>query len=170
MRKFPAIACLFFAMALNAQKAQDFSGVWHIIPDKVVSKVYLPKTPPDSAPPIPPPPPPDHEYTLEHIRLSGQVLKISGGEAGTTAVYTIDPSGKEVSDPIPDAPGSIRTARSHWSEGKLVTEWKMLRDGEVFMHGTDTRSLTADGQQIVERVIESPRHRADVRLVLEKTK
>ena len=71
---------------------------------------------------------------------------------------------------MPDAPGTIRTASSHWNEGNLVTEWKRLRDGEVFIHGTDTRSLTADGQQIVERVIESPRHRADVRLVLEKTR
>lgn len=170
MRIFPAIACLFFAASLNAQKLQDFSGTWRISPDKVVSKIYLPKTPPDGAPPIPPPPPPDHEYTLEHIRLSGHILKISGGEAGTTAVYTIDPSGKEVSDVIPDAPGSVRTATSHWSDGKLVTEWKMLRNGEVFMHGTDTRTLAPEGQQIVERAIESPRHRADVRLVLERLK
>jgi hypothetical protein len=168
MRIFPAMACLFLATTLHARKVQDFCGTWHINFDKVVSKVYIPKTPPDSAPPIPPPPP-DHQYTLEQIRLSGRILKISGGEAGTTAVYTIDPSGKEVSDPIPDAPGSVRTATSHWSDGKLVTEWKMLRNGELFMHGTDTRSLAPDGQQIVERVIESPRHRADVRLVLERT-
>jgi hypothetical protein len=95
---------------------------------------------------------------------------LRGGEAGTTAVYTIDPSGKEVSDPIPDAPGSVRTSATHWRDGKLVTEWKMLRSGEEFMHGTDTHSLAPDGQQIVERVIESPHHRADVRLVLERAK
>ncbi len=170
MRIFPAVACLFLTATLNAQKLEDFSGTWHINPDKVVSKIHLPKTPPNNAPPIPPPPPPDHEYTLEQIRLSGHILKISGGEAGTTAVYTIDPSGKEVSDVIPDAPGSVRTASTQWRDGKLVTEWKMLRNGEEFMHGTDTRSLAPDGQQIVERVIESPRHRADLRLVLERTK
>jgi hypothetical protein len=36
------------------------------------------------------------------------------------------------------------------------------------MHGTDVHSLTPDGQLIVTRVIESPRHRADVRLVLQR--
>jgi hypothetical protein len=168
MRIVLYVACRFVATSLNAQKLQDFSGTWHINPDKVVSKIYLPKTPPDSAPPIPPLPP-DHEYTLEQMRLSGNILKIAGGEAGTTAVYTIDPSGKEVSDPIPDAPSSMRTATTHWHDGKLVTEWKMLRNGEEFMQGTDTRSLAPGGQQIVERVIQSPRHRADVRLVLERT-
>jgi hypothetical protein len=104
MRIVLYVACRFVATSLNAQKLQDFSGTWHINPDKVVSKIYLPKTPPDSAPPIQPPPP-DQEYTLEQMRLSGNILKIAGGEAGTTAVYTIDPSGKKVSDPIPDAPG-----------------------------------------------------------------
>jgi hypothetical protein len=96
------------------------------------------------------------------------MLKISGGEAGTTAVYTIDPTGKEVSDAIPDAPGSIHIAKTRWDDGKLVTEWKLQRNGETFMHGTDVHSLTPDGQLIVTRVIESPRHRADVRLVLQR--
>jgi hypothetical protein len=36
------------------------------------------------------------------------------------------------------------------------------------MHGTDVHGLTPDGQLIVTRVIESPRHRADVRLVLQR--
>jgi hypothetical protein len=87
---------------------------------------------------------------------------------GTTAVYTIDPSGKEVSDAIPDAPGSVRSASTHWTDGKLVTEWKMQRNGEMFMQGTDVHGITPDGQLIVNRVIESPRHRAEVRLVLER--
>ena len=42
------------------------------------------------APEIPPPPSPEHKYTLEQIHQSGDMLKISGGEAGTTAVYTIE--------------------------------------------------------------------------------
>jgi hypothetical protein len=169
MRVFPAIVCVFLATNLHAQKLQDFTGTWRIDPNQVQERVSVPTTPPDSAPTIPPPPPPNHEYTLEHIRRSRHILRISGGEAGTTTVYTIDPNGKEVSDLVPDAPGSVRIASSHWSGGKLITEWKMVRDGEVFMHGTDTRSLTPDGHQILERVIESPRHRAEVRLVLERT-
>lgn len=168
MRIFPAVIFLFLATTLNAQKPQDFSGTWRIDESKVQENTTLLNTPPNNAPEIPPPPPPDHRYTLEQIRQSGGTLLISGGEAGTTAVYTIDPSGKQVSDPIPDAPGAVRIATSHWSGGKLVTEWEMKRNGEMFMHGTDTRRLTSDGQQIVQRVIESPRHRAEVRLVLER--
>lgn len=130
--------------------------------------VHVLPNPSQAAPAIPPPPPSEHKYTLEEIKQSGPAIKISGGEAGTTAVYTIDPSGKEVSDPIPDAPGSIRVAKSHWDDGKLITEWRMERNGEVFMHGTDTRGLTTDGLQIVDRLIESPRHHAEVHLVLER--
>jgi hypothetical protein len=94
------------------------------------------------------------------------VLKISGGEAGTTAVYTIDPSGKEVSDSI--APDVVRIAKSHWDDGRLVTEWQIERNDEVVIHGTDSRSLTTDDLQIVDRLIESPRHHAEVHLVMER--
>ncbi|MFL6443751.1 MAG: hypothetical protein ACJ713_08065 [Candidatus Sulfotelmatobacter sp.] len=44
----------------------------------------------------------------------------------------------------------------------------MERNGETFMHGTDTRSLTKDGLQVLDRLIESPRHRAEVHLVMQK--
>lgn len=168
MRILLAAVFLLIAPALIAQKLENLSGTWRVDPGRVQEKAAPVKNPPPDSPQIPPPPPPDHKYTLEHISQSGNVLKISGGEAGTTAVYTIDPSGKEVSDPIPDAPGCVRVASSHWDGEKLVTAWKMERNGEVFMHGTDVRSLTSTGEQILERVIESPRHRAEVRLVLER--
>jgi hypothetical protein len=161
---------LFLSSVLSAQTLQGFSGTWRIDPKQVEEKASVVENPPADAPPIPPPPPPNHRYTPEQIRRAGNVLKISGGEAGTTAIYTIDPNGEQVSDPIPDAPGSVRIASTHWSDGKLVTRWKMERNGVTFMHGTDTRSLTADGRQILERVIESPRHKAAVRLVLERVK
>jgi hypothetical protein len=166
MRIFLAAACLFVSTALNAQKLQNFTGTWRVDPNKVQEKATAIKNP-GNAPEIPPPPPQEHKYTIEQISQSGDVLKISGGEAGTTAVYTIDPSGKEVSDTIPDAPGSVRIASTHWKGGNLVTEWKMRRDGEAFMHGTDVHSIAPDGQLIVSRIIESPRHRAEVRLVLD---
>jgi hypothetical protein len=161
--------CLSVSTAVNAQQLQDFTGTWKVDPDKVQEKMTLLNNPPKDAPDTPPPPPAGHKYTLEQIRLDGQVLKISGGEAGTTAVYTIDPSGKEVSDPIPDSsPTIMRIATTSWSEGKLVTKWKTERDGEVFMHGTDVHSLTPDGNLRVTREIESPEHRAQVQLVLGK--
>jgi len=163
------ILCLFLARPVSAQKSQDFVGTWRVDPDKVEEKVTLVESSPGNSPAIPPPPPSDHKYMPELIKAGAEdVLKISGGEAGTTAVYTIDLSGKQVSDPIPDAPGCVRIATSHRSDGKIITEWRMDRDGQTFMHGTDTRSLTPSGQQIVERLIESPRHKAQTRLVMNK--
>ena len=168
MRISAVVFCFCLALASGAQDIRSFSGNWQVDEQKSKEKAVLATHQPSNAPQIPPPPPPSHKYTPENIRQSGQILKISGGEAGTTAVYTIDPSGKEVTDPIPDAPGSVRVAKSHWNGGKLVTEWQMKRDGEVFMHGTDTRHLTTEGLQILERLIESSRHHAEVHLVLER--
>jgi hypothetical protein len=168
MRILLTAICLFIATVLHAQDLRDFTGTWRVDPGKVQEKATPVKNPTGSAPEIPPPPPAEHKYTLEQIHQSGDILKISGGEAGTTTVYTIDPNGKEVSDAIPDAPGSVRVAKTRWDDGKLVTEWKLKRNDETFMHGTDVHSLTPDGQLIVTRVIESPRHRADVRLVLQR--
>ncbi len=168
MRVLVVIVLIVLATAAVSQELREFTGTWAIDPAKVHESAAPAKTPPKDAPETPPPPPSKHEYTLEVIRQSGDVLKISGGEAGTTAVYTIDLSGKQVSDSIPDAPGVLRIANSRREEGRIVTEWKLERNGEIFMHGTDIRTLTSDGHQIVERVIESHRHRAEVRLVLDK--
>ena len=168
MRTSTVVFCFCLVLASTAQDVQRVSGNWQVDEKQSKEKATAVANPPSNAPQIPPPPPTRHKYTPENILQSGQVLKISGGEAGTTAVYTIDPSGKEVTDSIPDAPGSVRVAKSHWDDGRLVTEWKMKRDGEVFMHGTDTRRLKTEDVQIVERLIESPRHHAEVHLVLER--
>lgn len=166
------LAIVVFSLAASLLVAQsphpNLSGKCRIDPTKVQEHATVLANPPQGAPAIPPPPPSEHKYTLEQISQSGEVFKISGGEAGTTAVYTIDPSGKEVSDPIPDVPGSVRVAKSHWKDGTLVTEWRMERNGEVFMHGTDSRSFTPNGLQVLDRVIESQRHRAEVHLVMER--
>jgi hypothetical protein len=61
-------------------------------PEKVQEKSILLNNP-ANAQKIPPPPPSDPKYTLEQIRQSGEVLKISGGEAGTAAVYTLQLNG-----------------------------------------------------------------------------
>jgi hypothetical protein len=169
MRKviFTAV-CFVVAASLDAQSLKQFAGTWRVDPDKSQEKATPLQNPNANAPDLPPPPPSDHKYTLEKIQEAGALLKISGGEAGTTAVYTIDPSGKEVSDPIPDAPGCARVATTRWDKGKLVTEWKMQRNDETFMHGTDVHSLSEDGQLLVTRLIESERHRGEVLLVLKR--
>jgi len=163
--------CLSLTSGVIAQQLQDFTGTWKVDPDKVQEKTTLLDTAPENAPDVPPPPPAGHKYTPEEIKLDGQILRISGGEAGTAAIYTIDPSGKEVSDTIPDSdPITVRIATTKWSEGKLVTKWKMEREGRVFMHGTDVHSLTPEGTLLVTREIESSEHRAQVRLVLGKVR
>jgi hypothetical protein len=162
------VVCFVAAASLNAQTLKQFAGTWRIDPDKSQEKATPLQSPNANAPDIPPPPPSDRNYTLEKIQDAGALLKISGGDAGTTAVYTIDPSGKEVSDAIPDAPGCVRVATTRWDKSKLVTDWKMQRNGETFMHGTDVHSLAEDGQLLVTRSIESERHRAEVLLVLKR--
>jgi hypothetical protein len=162
-----SVFCLVALLLVAQSPHPNFSGKWRIDPTKVQEHATVVANPPQDAPAMPPPPPAGHQFTVEQIDQSGSVLKISGGEAGTTAVYTIDPSGKEVSDSI-GLPGAVRVAKSHWSEGRLVTEWRMERNGEVVMHDTDTRSLTTNGLQIVDRQIESPRHHAEVHLVMER--
>jgi hypothetical protein len=161
-----SVFCLAASLLAAQSSRPNFSGKWRIDPTRLQEHAALVANPPQGVPAIPPPPPPDHQYTIEQIEQSGSVLKISGGEAGTTAMYTIDPSGKEVSDSI--GPEMARVAKSHWDDGRLVTEWQMQRNGEIVMHGTDTRSLTTDGLQIVDRLIESPRHHAKVHLVMER--
>src|SRR5438128_10046640 len=115
---------VFVATIASAQNLQSFSGTWRVDAGKSQEKAIPLKNPPSGAPQTPPPPPANHEYTLEQIRQTDDVLKISGGEAGTTAIYTIDLSGKQVSDPIPDAPGVERIGSSHSEDGKIGTQWK----------------------------------------------
>jgi hypothetical protein len=105
-----SVFCLA-ALLLAAQSShQNFSGKWRIDPTKVQEHATVVPSPPPGAPAIPPPPPPEHRYIVEQIKQSGSVLKVSGGEAGSSAVDTIDPSGKEVSDSI--GPGVVRVAKS----------------------------------------------------------
>src|SRR5690349_17292923 len=118
MQRYGIGICVFVAIAAGAQNLEKFSGTWRVNDASSHEKAVPVKNPPSGAPEIPPPPPVNHQYTLEQIQQSGRILKISGGEAGTTAVYTIDLSRNQVSDTIPDAPGVVGTASSHWDHGK----------------------------------------------------
>ncbi len=89
MRVFVMVLIVLLTAAVS-QELRGFAGTWAIDPAKVHESAAPAKTPPKDAPETPPPPPSKHEYTLEVIRQSGDLLKISGGQAGTTAVYTID--------------------------------------------------------------------------------
>lgn len=169
MRKVMLAAICFLAVgSLNAQSLKNFVGTWRVDPGQSQKKIITVKNPNPNAPdvPPPPPPPPNYTYPLEKIQESGGLLKISGGEVPTTAVYTIDPSGKEVSDAI--HPGIVKIATTRWDDGKLVTYWKIQRNGQTVMHGTDTHSLTKNGQLIVTQSIETGRHRVEAQLVLNR--
>src|SRR5438445_2857867 len=82
MRILLAALCLFATSALNAQNLKEFAGTWRADPDKVQEKATPVKDPTGNAPDIPPPPPPEHKYTLEQIRLSGDILKARAVKLG----------------------------------------------------------------------------------------
>jgi hypothetical protein len=169
MRKVMLTAiCFLVGGSLNAQTLKNFAGTWRVDPSKSQEKVTPLEHPDPNAPdiPPPPPPPPNHTYSLEKIQESGGLLKISGGEVPTTAVYIIDPSGKEVS--YATQPGIAKIATTRWDNGKLITEWKLLRNGQTLMHGTDVHSVTKDGQLIVTKLTETGRTRGEVRLLLNR--
>lgn len=170
MKTFLAAVCLFLAPTLNAQKLQNYSGNWLFDHNRMETKTTLVKVPPKNAPEIPAPPPLSQTETVEVIRLIDNMLRISGGEVGTKTVSRIDPSGKPVSDTVGDMPGVVRIANSHWDNGKLVTDWRMERGGVMLIYGTDVRSLTPDGQQIVTRVVDTPGLRFEVRYALERVR
>src|SRR5260370_11699732 len=115
MRMLLTAVCLFIATVLNAQNLRDFTGSWRVDHSKVQENATPVRNPSGSAPEIPPPPPLSTNTRLSRsINLATR--SISGGEAGTTAAYTIDPTGKEVSDAIPDVPGSVRIATTRFAE------------------------------------------------------
>lgn len=150
MRVFVMVLIVLLTAAVS-QELRGFAGTWAIDPAKVHESAAPAKTPPKDAPETPPPPPSKHEYTLEVIHQSGDLLKISGGEAGTTAVYTIDLSGKQVSDPIPDAPV--------YSASRIVAEKKekLLRSGswkEMAKHSCTARTFAPSPQMVIKRLRE----------------
>lgn len=168
MRILLVAALLLLTQPLYAQKLRDYSGTWRYDPSKVETKIEFVKDPPKDAPVLPAPPPPPQNVTLELIRQSGDVLEISGGEVGANTVFRIDPSGKQVSDPLGDMPGIVRVSVSHWDGGKLVTEWWMKKNGQILVHGFDNRNINSDGQQVVNRVADSAQFHIVTRLFLEK--
>lgn len=71
----------------------------------------------------------------------------------------------------PYGPGALKS-KTRWEGARLVTDWRLERDGKVAVAGTWTRSLAADGKtQIVEVKAEDPRQgrHGSARLVFVKS-
>lgn len=138
------VALLFFvSIGLALDIRQDFSGTW--VPDSTRSTTNkkLKAQPDPKAPPAPPAPPEGSIYPTERIEQKGTNVTITA----------LDEKGNTISTLILSADGMERINKmgtvTHksvtlWEERRLVTEWKLERDGAVFMQGKDIRELSED--------------------------
>lgn len=126
-------------------KGLDFSGRWDL--DKTKSS-------------LPPSSPGD---LTQRIEQSGSGLKISTASkdwqmgqpialtlfALTIPELTITPDNTQSTQRF--GPGELLT-KSHWEDGRLVTDWKLKRDGAEVMAGQWTRSLSKDAKTLTLQV------------------
>jgi hypothetical protein len=138
-------ASLAFAQATKP----NFSGTWQVDPKNSTSKKTLKEKPGPDAPPAPPPPPLGMLAPMEIIQHREPVLKIirrlPGGKP-TMVIYSTD-GNENVNQMVGGA--TEQRSKSHWDGEKLVTEWNLLREGAVFMHGRDVRWITLDGRRMI---------------------
>jgi hypothetical protein len=159
-RKALAIALLCsVSVSVALDIRPDFSGTW--VPDATNSTINkkLKTTPDPNAPPSPPSPPGGSIYPIEKIEQKGTNVKISTlDDAGTTInAIVLSADGIEKVNDL----GTVKhNSVTLWEERKLVTEWKLERDGAVFMQGKDTRELSED-----DAVLTLRKHAEDSRSV-----
>jgi len=120
-------------------KGLDFSGRWEL----AKTKSSMPSPSPDNL--------------VEQIEQRGAQLKISTTSkdwdtsqpisatlfALTIPEVTVTPDNLERDQKF--GPGEL-VYRTHWEGGKVVTDWKLLHDGEEVMTGKWSRSLSDDGK------------------------
>ena len=109
---------------------------------------------------LPPPPPPPPIGKTEKVTREGDVLKISGGPSAVGSTHTINLDGSEVVEAIAGKDGSqtTRTGKSKLEGRKIITDWKMEKDGKIIAQGQEIRSLSEDGK---EQTIDSTSTRED---------
>jgi hypothetical protein len=114
-----------------------------------VAKSTMTSTPrknidPDASP-GPPPPPADLAFKMmppETIAHKEPELVIRSGP--NTLRLTTD--GKENTN---NHRFGVHTSTTRWDGRKLITNWKIEREGQVFMEGSDVRSLDRDGKTMI---------------------
>jgi hypothetical protein len=143
----------------------DLSGTW--VPDSAKSTMnkHLKTTPSTNLPAAPPPPPEGSIYPSEKIEQQGTTITIStlGSDGKVMSTIILSADGEEKVNQM--AEGAIQhRSVTLWEGNKLVTTWKMERDGKVFMEGKDIRELSDD-----EKVQNLQKHMQDSKSVTDMT-
>jgi hypothetical protein len=139
------VAC-FAVSLLAAGNKPNFTGTRKAD----VAKSTMTSTPrknidPDAPPGPPPPPPADMAFKMmppETITHKEPELVIQSGP--NTLRLTTD--GKENTN---NHRFGVHKSTTRWDGRKLLTKWKIEREGQVFMEGSDLRSLDRDGKTLI---------------------
>jgi hypothetical protein len=133
----------------SAQKP-DFSGVWQPDPAKMTRKT----TPKAGQKDLPPPPPPDEDddsgppsITIQH---KDQKISIttSSADGEDVSILNLTTDGQENTNPV-DEGNTYNKSKSHWEDGKLITEWTVEQYGKPIFNGRDVRWLSEDGKMMI---------------------
>jgi len=167
---------LWFALVCSASMAigydirTDLSGTW--VPDATKSTEHkqLKSTPATNAPPAPPPSPEGSIYPSEKITQQGTTITIStlGADGKATNTIVLSADGEEKVNQMADGAIHHRSV-TLWEGNRLVTDWKLERDGKVFMEGKDIRELSDDEKtQTLQKHMQDSKSVTDMTIVLVK--
>ncbi len=139
------VLCCAISM-LAAGNKPNFTGTRKADVAKSTMTVTPRKNIDPDAPPGPPPPPADMAFKMmppETITHKEPELAIQSG-ANTLRLTT---NGKEN---VNDQRIGQHKSTTRWDGRRLVTNWKIEREGQVFMEGSDVRYLDRDGKTLIQ--------------------
>ena len=148
------IAILVASVASAQTSKPNFSGTWEIDQDKSTSKVTPIKESNSTVPPNALPPPPPSRKALPAIIVHREPrLDITRPnpdvDTPTHLHYTTD-GAENVNTEQFSTPGLSERSNTRWDGNKLVTEWRLVHNGEVTLRARLVRTLSADGTTMTE--------------------
>ncbi|HEY7215844.1 MAG TPA: hypothetical protein VIC28_14550 [Thermoanaerobaculia bacterium] len=164
------ILAISTALSLAAAETPNLAGKWRPDPQRSTTQKTLKPAAGDPNVEAPPAPTPEQAgHPLELIEQSGAKLKITlhdeHGEPTNTLV--ISPDGKETYQEMSGG-ALVYVSTAHWEGDSLVVEWRMERDGRLFISGKDVRTLEGADTQRLVRDIEDAKSRTHSVIVLVK--
>ncbi|PYU43790.1 MAG: hypothetical protein DMG54_08435 [Acidobacteria bacterium] len=129
------------ATGLAAQlRRPDFSGTWQVDPIRSSKETRLVRW-------IEPPPTNGWFFSLVPERFTHHEPYLVIVDAhGQRIKMTTD--GKEKVNQL--SSGLVHRSKTRWDGNELVTEWSIERDGKTSVRGMDRRSLSADGEELID--------------------
>ena len=74
---------------------------------------------------------------------------------GNPPPLKLSTDGKENVNQLPN--GALNRSKTRWDGNQLVTEWSLERNGNPILRGTDRRSLSEGGKELIdERTVITP--------------